>query len=169
MTNVSAEVEREIIKRVFGDIEKACGVRPTGWMGSGENESTRTSEFLEQEGILWNGDFPTDDVPYTVTINGRRIVIIPYSRESNDTGNYGGHRHHPRVWLEKFKDQFDVLYAEGEKYPQLVFGATHAWLLGHPVGKKVIREAIRYTKGFPAVWQTTENDIARWWLKQNYD
>jgi hypothetical protein len=50
-----------------------------------------------------------------------------------------------------------------------VFGATHAWLLGHPVGKKVIREAIRYTKGFSAVWHTTENDIARWWLKQNYD
>lgn len=169
MTAISPEAEREVIHRVFGDIEKACGVRPTGWMGSGEIESPRTSEFLADEGILWNGDFPTDDVPYTVTIKGRKIVIIPYSRESNDTGNYGGHRHHPRVWLEKFKDQFDVLYEEGGKYPQLVFGTTHAWLLGHPVGKKVIREAIRYTKGFPNVWHTTENDIARWWLKQNYD
>ena len=169
MITISADAEREVIRRVFDDIEKACGVRPTGWMGSGENESLQTAEFLADEGILWNGDFPTDDVPYTVTVRGRKIVIIPYSRESNDTGNYGGHRHHPRVWLEKFKDQFDVLYAEGEKYPQLVFGATHAWLLGHPVGTKVIREAIQYTKGFPGVWQTTENEIAKWWLKQNYD
>lgn len=169
MAAISAEAEREVIRRVFEDIEKACGVRPTGWMGSGQLESNRTFEFLAEEGILWNGDFPVDDVPYTVTVKGRKIVIIPYSREANDTLNYGLHRHHPRVWLEKFKDQFDVLYAEGRKYPQLVFGATHAWLLGHPVGIKAIREAIRYTKGFSNVWQTTENEIAKWWLKQNYD
>ena len=169
ITSISAEAEREVIRRVFGDIEKACGVRPTGWMGSGENETERTMEYLVEQGIIWNGDFPTDDVPYTVPVNGKKIVIIPYSREANDTQDYGSHRNHPRVWLQKFKDEFDVLYEEGAKYPQLVFGTTHAWLLGHPVGIKAVREAIQYTKGFTDVWNTTENDIARWWLKQNYD
>lgn len=169
LTAVSEETEREMIRRVFQDIEKACGVRPTGWLGSGWSTSPRTLEFLAEEGILWNGDYPTDDLPYTVMVKGKKIVIIPYIRESNDIQVYGPRRFHPQVWLDNFKDQFDVLYEEGRQYPQMVAASTHTWLLGHPVGKKVIREAIRYTKGFSDVWQTTENEIAKWWLQQNYD
>ena len=169
LITVSAEVEREIIRRVFADIEKAAGVRPTGWLGSGWNTSNRTLEYLAEEGILWNGDYPIDDLPYTVPVKGKKIVIIPYVRESNDIQTYGPHRHSPQVWLDNFKEQFDVLYDEGEKYPQMVSAAMHSWLLGHPVGKRAIREAIRYTKGFPNVWQTTENEMAKWWLQQNYD
>ena len=169
LTSLSEEAEREVIRRTFADIENACGVRPTGWMGSGGNGSSRTLGFLEEEGILWNGDYPTDDVPYTVTVNGRKIVIIPYSREANDTQTYGSLRHHPNACLDRFKEQFDVLYEEGKEYPQHLFFSTHAWLLGHPLGIKAIREAIRYTQGFPYVWQATENEIAKWWLEQGYD
>ncbi len=169
LSSVSPEVERQIIRRVFQDIEKAAGVRPTGWLGSGWGTSSKTLESLVEEGIIWNGDYPIDDLPYTVTVKGKKIVIIPYVRESNDIQIYGPHRHHPQVWLDNFKEQFDVLYEEGEKYPQMVEAAMHSWLLGHPVGKRAIREAIRYTKGFPHVWQTTENEIAKYWLQQNYD
>ena len=169
LPNVSAEVEREIIRRTIGDIETASGVRPVGWLGSGWATTPHTLEYLVDEGIIWNGDYPIDDLPYVVATSGRKIVIIPYVRESNDIAIYGPHRHHPQVWLDNFKDAFDVLYQEGEKYPQFIDAAMHAWLLGHPVGKKVIREAIRYTKGFPNVWHTTQNEVARWWLKQNYE
>lgn len=169
MTHISEEAEREVIRRTFADIEDACGVRITGWMGSGGSSTPRTLEFLEEQGLLWNGDYPTDDVPYTVTVNGRKIVMIPYSREANDTQTYGTLRHHPNACLNRFKEQFDVLYEEGKEYPQLLFFSTHAWLLGHPLGIKAIREAIRYTQGFPYVWQATENEIAKWWLDQGYD
>jgi allantoinase len=168
MTSISAAAERELVRRVFSDVEKACGVRITGWMGSGEAESSNTFEYLADEGVLWNGDFPTDDVPYIVPCKGRKIVIIPYQREANDSRTIGGFRYHPRVWLDKFKDQFDVMYEEGATYPQYLCAATHSWLLGHPAGKKAVEEAIRYPKGFPGVWQTTENEVAKWWLKQNY-
>ncbi len=166
---VSVCGDNQIIRRVFQEIERAAGGRPTGGMGSAERETPRTLEYLAEEGIIWNGDYPIDDVPYTLTVKGRKIVMIPYQREANDIGSYGFHRYHPQVWLDKFKDQFDVLYEEGEKYPQFLDASTHSWLLGHPGGKKAVEEAIRYTKGFPHVWQTTENEIAKWWLQQNYD
>lgn len=169
LPSVTAEVERQIIRRVFQDIERVTGVRPLGWLGSGWATTPNTLEYLAEEGIIWNGDYPIDDLPYTVNVKGKKIVIIPYVRESNDIQTYGPHRHPPQVWLDNFKEQFDVLYEEGEKYPQFVDAAMHSWLLGHPVGTKVIREAIRYTQGFPHVWQTTQNEIAKWWLQQNYD
>lgn len=106
MTAISADAERELIRRVFADVEKACGVRITGWMGSGEAESSKTYEFLADEGAIWNGDFPTDDVPYIVPVKGKKIVVIPYQREANDSRSIGGFRYHPRVWLDKFKDPF---------------------------------------------------------------
>jgi len=169
LTVVSGEVEREIIRRTFRDIAEASGVRPTGWLGSGWNTSTRTLEFMEEEGLLWNGDYPVDDLPYTVTVNGRKIVLIPYMRDANDIQTYGSHRHPAQLWLDTFKAGFDALYEEGERYPQATGAAMHTYLFAHPFAKKAIREAIRYTKGFPGVWQTTENEVARWWLQQNYD
>jgi peptidoglycan/xylan/chitin deacetylase (PgdA/CDA1 family) len=169
MTQGSEEDERELIKRTFGDIEKACGVRPTGWFGSGGNGSTRTLEFLANEGALWSSDYPSDDLPYVVPAGGKNIVIIPYQREANDTQTYGTNRNHPSALFQRFKDQFDVLYEEGSIYPQMLFLSNHAWLTGHPVGKKSLEETIRYAKGFPEVWLTTETEIAKWWLKQNYD
>jgi peptidoglycan/xylan/chitin deacetylase (PgdA/CDA1 family) len=168
MTNVSESEEREIIRRTFGDIERACGVRPTGWMGSGGNGSPRTLQFLAEEGALWSSDYASDDVPYVVPVAGKKMVIIPYQREANDTQTYGSNRNHPNACLQRFKDQFDVLYEEGATYPQVLFFSTHAWLLGHPVGKKAIEESIRYVRGFPNVWLATENEIAQWWLKKNY-
>ncbi len=168
MDRLTPEEERELVKRTFDDIERACGVRPTGWMGSGEAETSTTMEFLVENGIIWNGDFSTDDVPYTVAVQGKKIVIIPYQRESNDT-QLSRFKHHPSVWLKKFKDQFDVMYEEGATYPQYLSAATHAWILAHPAGAKAVEEAVRYAAGFPHVWNTTENDIAKYWLSQNYD
>lgn len=133
---VSEEVERQIIRRTIEDLENVTGVRPVGWLGSGWATTPRTLEYLVEEGCIWNGDYPIDDLPYVVSVKGKKIVIIPYVRESNDIAIYGPHRHHPQVWLDNFKDSFDVLYQEGEKYPQFLDAALHTWLLGHPVGKK---------------------------------
>jgi allantoinase len=171
MTQVSENEELEIIKRTFGDIEKACGVRPTGWMGSGGNGSAKTMEFLAQEGAIWSSDYASDDVPYVIPVKSnasKKMVVIPYQREANDTQTYGTNRNHPSALLQRFKDQFDVLYEEGATYPQVLFLPMHAWLTGHAVGKKSLEATIRYAKGFPNVWLTTENEIARWWLNQNY-
>lgn len=168
MTKASPEEEREIVRRTFADIEKTTGYRIPGWMGSGEAESSTTMQFLSENHLTWNGDFSTDDVPYTITVDGRKMVVIPYQRESNDT-QISGHRYHPSVWLKKFKDQFDVMYEEGAYYPQYLSAATHAWILAHPAGSKAVEEAVQYASGFPDVWNTTEADIAKYWLEQNYD
>ena len=61
------------------------------------------------------------------------------------------------------------MYEEGAIYPQYLSAVTHAWILAHPAGSKAVEEAVQYAAGFPHVWNTTEVDIARYWLKMNYD
>jgi peptidoglycan/xylan/chitin deacetylase (PgdA/CDA1 family) len=168
MTNISPKEEREVVRRVYADIKKVTGYHIPGWMGSGEAQSSTTMDYLIEEGQMWNGDFSTDDVPYTVMHKGNKVVILPYQRESNDT-QISGRRYHPSVWLNKFKDQFDVMYEEGTTYPQYLSAATHAWILAHPAGSKAVEEAIQYAAGFPDVWNTTEVDVAKYWLEKNYD
>jgi peptidoglycan/xylan/chitin deacetylase (PgdA/CDA1 family) len=168
MPGLTPAEEKELIDKCFNDVEKLTGYHLPGWMGSGEAESATTMEYLVDNGQIWNGDFSTDDVPYTIKVNGKKVVIVPYQRESNDT-QITSHRYHPSVWLNKFKDQFDVMYEEGATYPTYLSAATHAWILGHPAGSKAVEEAIQYAAGFPDVWNTTEADVAKYWLKMNYD
>jgi len=168
MAGLSPEMEKELVDRSFGDVKKLTGYHLPGWMGSGEAESATTMQYLVDNGLIWNGDFSTDDVPYTINVNGKKVVIVPYQRESNDT-QLTSHRYHPSVWLNKFKDQFDVMYEEGATYPTYLSAATHAWILAHPAGSKAVEEAIQYAAGFPDVWNTTEADVANYWLKMNYD
>src|SRR5579863_7400623 len=53
MVNVTEDQEHELIKRTLGDMEKASGVRPLGWFGSGGQGSPKTFEFLAEEGVIW--------------------------------------------------------------------------------------------------------------------
>jgi peptidoglycan/xylan/chitin deacetylase (PgdA/CDA1 family) len=168
MVNATEDQEHELIKRTLGDMEKVSGVRPLGWFGSGGAGTAKTFEFLAEEGVIWTSDYASDDVPYVVPAGSKKLVLIPYEREANDTQTYGTNRLHPNALLQRFKDQFDLLYAEGATYPQMLFLSMHAWLTGHPVGKKELEATIQYVKGFPDVWLTTETDIAKWWIDQKY-
>jgi hypothetical protein len=38
--------------------------------------------------MMWNGDFPNDDLPYMVRAGGKPLVIIPYTKESDDREIY---------------------------------------------------------------------------------
>jgi len=169
MVNATEAQEHELIKRTLDDMERASGgVRPLGWFGSGGAGTAKTFELLADEGVIWTSDYASDDVPYLVPAGSKKLVLVPYMREANDTQTYGTNRHPPSALLQRFKDQFDVLYAEGEHYPQMLFLSMHAWLTGHPSGRKELEATIEYAKSFPDVWLTTETDIAKWWIDQKY-
>ncbi|MFQ5855420.1 MAG: polysaccharide deacetylase family protein [Anaerolineae bacterium] len=166
---VSPEVEREMIHRTLATLEDILGKPVLGWLCPGWRTSRHTLEYLVERGCLWDGDYPIDDLPFVVEIHEKKLVVIPYIRESNDIQLHWYHRQDPRVWVDTFRAQFDVLYQEGETEPKMMNADVHTWLYGHPVGVKAMTEAIRYARGFPDVWWTTRTEIARWWLAQGYD
>jgi len=162
-----AEEKKDILK-TLDLLEKLTGTRPTGWISPDLRPGDRTLEVLASAGVMWNGDFPNDDLPYLVHVSGKPMVIIPYTKESDDKEIYQKNDQLPSVWTDCFIDSLDVLHEEGATHPKMLNASLRLHLLGRAVGTKAVDLAIRYTKSFPNVWITTRTQIAQWWLKQGY-
>jgi peptidoglycan/xylan/chitin deacetylase (PgdA/CDA1 family) len=162
------EKEREDILKTLDILAQLTGSRPTGWVSPDLRPGDRTLEILAEAGAVWNGDFPNDDLPYVVPVKNQPLVIIPYTKESDDLEIYQRNRQRPSVWTDCFIDSLDALYEEGETHPKMLNASLRAHLLGRSLGAKALDRAIRYAKTLPKVWFATRGEIARWWLERKY-
>jgi hypothetical protein len=144
------------------------GVGPVGWVSPELRPGDGTLATLAEEGMMWNGDFPNDDLPYSIRVNGKQLIIIPFTKESDDAEIYGTGGQLPSVWTRCFTDGLDVLNEEGITHPKMLNATIHAHIMGRSVGTKAISDAIRYAKSMPKVWMSTRTEIAKWWLEKRY-
>lgn len=156
------------VQQTLKVLADTTGTRPVGWVSPELRPGDETLAVLAEEGMMWNGDFPNDDLPYSIRIDGKPLLIIPYTKESDDYAIYQSGGQLPSVWTSCFTDGLDVLYEEGVTHPKMLNASIHAHIMGRSVGTKAIVEAIRYAKSMPKVWMTTRTDIAKWWLDRKY-
>jgi peptidoglycan/xylan/chitin deacetylase (PgdA/CDA1 family) len=161
------EAKKDVLRtlKVLADI---TGSKPAGWVSPELHPGDGTLAVLAEEGLMWNGDFPNDDLPYSIKVNGKPMLIIPYTRESDDYAIYQDGGQLPGVWTRCFTDGLDVLHEEGITHPKMLNASIHAHIMGRSVGTRAIVEAIRYAKAMPKVWLTTRTEIAKWWLDRKY-
>ena len=156
--------EKQDILKTLDVLANITGSRPVGWVSPDLRPGDRTLEVLAEAGILWNGDFPNDDLPYVARAGKKSMVIIPYTKESDDLEIYQRGGQLPSVWTSCFTDSLDVLCEEGITHPKMLNASMRAHILGRSVGTKAIDSAIRYAKSIPHVWFTTRTEIAKWWV-----
>ena len=75
-------------------------------------------------------------------------------------------QHHEAEYLTKRTiDQFDRLYAEGEKRAKILALAIHPYLSGQPHRIKYLEAIYDYTRRFDGVLYWTGEEILHWYLK----
>src|SRR5262249_23717709 len=73
---LSREEERQHMLDTISVIETLCDERPTGWCCR-YGPSVNTRELLVEEGgFLYDSDAVNDDLPYFVTVTGKRHLVI---------------------------------------------------------------------------------------------
>jgi allantoinase len=159
--------EAGIIRRTLATIEKATGVRPKGWLGSGLQETWNTVDLLAAEGCDYVSDWTNDDQPYMMTLEGgKRLVAMPYSHEINDKPAF--EKFHRTA--DEFKDmicrQFDVLYREGAESGRVMAIALHPYLTGVPHRIDAFDVALAYICKHDRVWKATGAEIAQHFATQ---
>ena len=157
------EEEREDIRKTVSAIKKTTGVTPIGWVSPGFRSTINTPTLLVENGFMFLSDYLDDDLPYSIDVAGKPFIIIPHSNEVNDIRWFSGFT--PMHVFEFFKNEFDVLYGEGETHPKLMNVAFHTYLGGRAHRTKALEAIIKYAKGFPNVWFAKREQIARWWLE----
>ena len=164
--DTAPEEERRIIRQTFETIGKASR-RPKGWLGSGLQESWDTLELLPDEGCEYVCDWVNDDQPYLMTLaSGRKLVSVPYSLEINDKRQFDNMLRSAPEFGQMMRDQFDVLYREGEQSGRVMAISLHPYLTGqaHRIG--MLDAALEYICSHAGVWKATGSEIASHFLAQ---
>jgi peptidoglycan/xylan/chitin deacetylase (PgdA/CDA1 family) len=63
------------------------------------------------------------------------------------------------------KDEFDMLYAEGEQRRRMLVVACHDRVAGRPARAKALGEFLEYAQNHAGVWFARKDEIARWMLQ----
>ena len=163
----SYEEEKADLRRTVEAIEKVVGQRPLGYLSTGIQPSENTAAIVAEEGYLYWADLQHEDLPYTLQVGDRELVVLQYYFGLNDYASFGVEGRTPRQMLEIRKDYFDYLYREGESNPSVMLWGNHPFISGRPQSAAALEEFITYAKGHPGVWFARCIDIARWWL-ENY-
>jgi len=156
--------ERELIRHCLERIARATGRRPAGWLGSGLQETWNTLDYLADEGCLYVADWVNDDQPYLMDIGGRKLVSVPYSYETNDTAAIVRSRYTPLEFERMIRDQFDVLWREGEQSARVMAICLHPYVTGQPHRVAALERALDHILAHDGVWKATGEEIARHYL-----
>ncbi|HEY4318965.1 MAG TPA: polysaccharide deacetylase family protein [Herbaspirillum sp.] len=164
---VEADEEKRIVGNAFATIERACGKRPAGWLGSGMQETWNTLDLLAGQGCEYVCDWVNDDQPYMLSLEGgRQMVSLPYSAEINDKPAFEQKLRTAPQFAEMIRRQFDVLYREGEASGRVMAIALHPYLIGQPHRIDALDEALEYICRHEGVWRATGSEIARHYATQ---
>jgi allantoinase len=153
-----------MIKRSMDLLERFTGKRPVGWLGPGLTQTLDTPELLADAGVKYIGDWVYDDEPTTIETAKGPLVTLPYSVELNDIPMMIVQHHESDYLLRRAVDQFERLYAEGEKRPKIMALAIHPYISGVPHRIKYLEKIYEYVNSFRGVLHWNGAEILDWYL-----
>ena len=156
-SKMSEAEEKAEIANSIAAIEKAAGVRPTGWLGQDYGESRRTPQLLADAGLDYVLDWPNDDQPYPMKV-GRKFVSMPSQPEWDDVQQLWLRRIPTTRYPDLVGEAFELLHHEGGQVFSL---SIHPWLMGMAHRIRYLDEALRRIERFGNVWHATPAEIAK--------
>jgi len=166
-TKLSYEEEKKEFEMGINTIKEVFGIKLYGYRSPGEGLSDNTWRLILEHGLIYDSSMMDDDLPYKLNINGKPLIELPW-RWVLDDWTYFGFNYfppleyrkcgpeNPRIALEIWKDEFDVLYKEGL---YLMF-IGHPQQIGQPARIKALKKFIEYILAHDDVWVATAKEIA---------
>jgi len=158
--------ERAAIHEAVELLREFTGKAPAGWLGPGLTETFQTLDHLAAEGLQYVADWVADDQPFDLQTASGPLVSVPYTQEMNDIAMMVVQHHAAEEWLQRAKDQFDRLYAEGATNPRVMALAVHPYVSGVPHRIKYVEAVYDYVRAKPDVWFTTGSEICSWFRSE---
>jgi allantoinase len=154
------------IRDTLAAIREFTGKAPRGWESPGLTETPETIDHLADAGIEYVADWVVDDQPCRIETAKGTMVSIPYTVEMNDIGMMAIQHHPSEEWLRRGIDQFDRLYAEGERITRVMAISVHPYITGvaHRIG--YLEKLYKHITARPGVMLWTGEQILDWYVAQ---
>lgn len=165
--DIPEEQEREHMELAVQAIRQLTGRPPVGWYTGRTGQNTRRL-VAEHGGFLYDSDSYADDLPYWEQVDGKPLLIVPYTLDTNDMRFVQAQGFHTgEQFFTYLKDAFDVLYAEGDTTPRMLSIGLHCRLVGRPARIAGLARFLDYIQGHDRVWICRREDIARHWIDRH--
>lgn len=169
-TGFSDEEERKAIADIVSTLTAATGKAPKGWLGPALTETANSIKILRENGFTYSLDWVADDQPFPIGDKHKQFISVPYSIEINDIPVFIDQAMSPAQFTDFVVDQFQVLFEESTARPGAVFSLSiHPFLVGQPFRFRHFLEALREISSVPGVWYANTDQIAEWYLANEYD
>jgi allantoinase len=155
-----------MINRSMDILERFTGKRPVGWLGPGLTETLETPELLAAAGVKYIGDYVYDDEPTEIATAKGPLITLPYSVELNDIPMMLVQHHESDYLLRRTIDQFERLYAEGEKRAKILALAIHPYISGQPHRIKYLEQIYEFANRHKGVLHWNGAEILDWYLAE---
>jgi allantoinase len=157
------EDQRAAIFQTMEKIKAFTGRKPRGWESPGLTETFDTVDWLAEAGIEYVADWVLDDQPVDIRTKHGTVVSVPYTVEMNDIAMMALQNHPSEEWLRRGIDQFDRLYAEGEKTARVMAISVHPYITGAPHRIGYLERLYDYILQRPGVALWTGEQILDWY------
>jgi peptidoglycan/xylan/chitin deacetylase (PgdA/CDA1 family) len=162
---LSPEQELHELQRGIEIIERFTGSRPTGWRAPYAAPSSRSADFLVQEGFLYDTSLMSDSVPFVIRAAEGELVELPIDGTMSDWPHFAhvpdlGYLMSPKppeAAMEVFRAEFDAAYELGG----LWISIWHPHVSGRPARMLAWAKLIEHMQERGGVWFATLDEIAR--------
>ena len=165
----SVEQERAYWADFIATVKHHTGKTVKGRLGGGGGYTENTDDLMAEAGCLYHTSWIIDDQPVPIKVKGgQRFVYVPYSGQTNDAIALFAERDIDG-FFQMVKDQFDTLYREGAESGRVMCLSLHPHMIGRPNSAAYLDRMLKYILGHDAVWLTTADEIAEYYLANCYD
>jgi putative urate catabolism protein len=160
---VPIALERRHMSEAIRIHTEVTGERPLGWY-TGRTSPSTLRLVVEEGGFLYTADSYADDLPYWVTVDHRRQLVVPYTLDANDMRFATAQGFNTGDDFERYlTDSFDALWAEGAGAPRMMSVGLHCRLVGRPGRIRGLERFLDHVQTHDKVWICRRVDIARHW------
>ena len=160
--------EKKIINDCYSSILKLSGHPPVGWHTKSSTSPFTRDLLIEHGGFTYDSNAYNDDIPYVVKKNDHKLVIIPYSFDTNDMrfdGNNGF------VQGDDFniycKESFNQILRETDDGSlRMMSIGLHPRIIGRPGRINGLKDFIKHIKTYENVWISKRIDIAKYCIER---
>ena len=157
--------ERDRIARTVAAIRAVTGIRPVGWHTRSPGSVNTRRLLVEEGGFLYDSDAYNDDLPYFVTVDGKRHLVLPYAFDTNDMQFFHTNRFSGAADFTAYViDAFDWLHREGAHAPKMMSIGVHLRMIGRPGRISALDRILRHVANRGNAWIARRVDIANHWL-----
>ena len=160
------EDQEGAIRQTVEAIKTFTGTAPRGWESPGLTETEETLDLLRAAGIDYVADWVLDDQPVEIDTAHGTMLSVPYTVEINDIAISLIQNHPSEMLLQRGKDQFDRLKADGKESARVMAISVHPYITGVPHRIRYFEELLAYIQEQGGAHFMMGCEIADWYREQ---